>query len=221
MPTGLEPTVYTLYYFPGNASAAPHMLLEEIGADYELVLVDKKVRAQKAPGYLKLNPTGRIPVLVDEGQAIFESAAIIMHLVDQRPQAGMAPAHGTPQRALFYQWMVFLTNSLQEAQMLWFYPERLVGEDEVAAAKIKAAAVQRIGDYLDIIEAHLAKNGPYLLGEQISAADLYLTMLARWARVMSNPPRSRSSFASLLDLTTNRPAVKRSYEQEGITGEIA
>lgn len=213
--------MYTLYYFPGNASAAPHMLLEEIGADYELVLVDKKVGAQKAPGYLKLNPTGRIPVLVDEGQAIFESAAIIMHLVDQHPQAGMAPAHGTPRRALFYQWMVFLTNSLQETQMLWFYPERLVGEDEAAAEKIKAAAVQRIGDYLDIIEEHLARNGPYFLGEQISAADLYLTMLARWGRVMSNPPRSRLGIAGLLDLTTSRPAVKRSYEQEGITGEIA
>lgn len=213
--------MYTLYYFPSNASVAPHMLLEEIGADYELALVDKKAGAQKAPDYLKLNPTGRIPVLVDDGQAIFESAAIMLHLVDRHPQACMAPAYGTPQRALFYQWLVFLTNSLQEAQMLWFYPERLVGEDQAAAAKVKQAAEQRMGGFFDVIEGHLAANGPYFLGEQISAADLYLTMLARWSRAMNKPPRGRSSVARLLDLTTNRPAVKQAYAQEGVVGDIA
>lgn len=213
--------MYTLYYFPSNASAAPHMLLEEIGAEYELALVDKKAGAQKAPDYLKLNPAGRIPVLVDDGQAIFESAAIMLHLVDRHPRAGMAPAFGTSQRAQFYQWLVFLTNSVQEAQMLWFYPERLVGEDQAAATKVKQAAEQRIGGFLDIIEAHLGKSGPYFLGEQISAADLYLTMLARWARGMEGPPRTRPGIAKLLDLTTNRPSVKRAYEQEGVTGEIA
>lgn len=221
MPTELEPTVYTLYYFPSNASAAPHMLLEEIGADHELVLVDKKAGAQKAPDYLKLNPTGRIPVLIDNGQVIFESAAIMLHLVDQHPQAGMAPAYGSPQRALFYQWLVFLTNSLQEAQMLWFYPERLVGEDQAAAAKIKQAAEQRIAGFLDIIEAHLQANGPNFLGNSASAVDLYFTMLARWARGMDFPPRGRSNVARLLDLTTNRPAVKQAYAQEGVVGDIA
>lgn len=213
--------MYTLHYFPSNASAAPHMLLEEIGTPYGLALVDKKAGAQKEPDYLKLNPTGRIPVLVDDGKAIFESAAIVLHLVDQHPQAGMAPKHGTPERAQFYQWLVFLTNSFQETMMLWFYPDRLVGEDEAAAAKIKHAAEKRAGDYLDIIEAHLAQNGPYFLGQQISAADLYFTMLARWARALGKPPRNRSAIANLLDLITNRPAVKRSYEQEGVTDAIA
>lgn len=213
--------MYTLYYFPSNASAAPHMLLEEIGADHELVLVDKKAGAQKAPDYLKLNPTGRIPVLIDDGQVIYESAAIMLHLVDQHPQAGMAPAYGSPQRALFYQWLVFLTNSRQEAQMLWFYPERLVGEDQAAATKIKQAAEQRIAGFLDIIEAHLQANGPYFLGNSASAVDIYFTMLARWARGMDHPPRGRSSVARLLDLTTNRPAVKRAYAQEGVADDIA
>lgn len=213
--------MYTLHYFPSNASAAPHMLLEEIGADYELTLVDKKAGAQKEPDYLKLNPTGRIPVLMDDGTAIFEAAAIVLYLVDQHPQAGMAPQHGTPERAQFYQWLTFLTNSLQETMMLWFYPDRLVGEDEAAAAKIKQSAETRAGHYLDIIGAHLAQNGPYFIGEHVSAADLYFTMLARWARALGNPPRGRPAIADLLDLITNRPAVKRSYAQEGVTDAIA
>jgi glutathione S-transferase len=197
------------------------MLLEEIGADYDLVLVDKKAGAQKAPDYLKLNPTGRIPVLLDNGKAVFESAAIMLHLVDQHPQAGMAPLPGTPERAQFYQWLVFLTNSLQEAQMLWFYPERLVGDDEVAARRVKQSAEDRIGGYLDIIENHLQAKGPYFLGKNASAVDLYFTMLARWARGMDHPPRGRPGLARLLDLTTSRSAVRRAYEQEGITSDIA
>lgn len=213
--------MYTLHYFPSNASAAPHMLLEEIGADYKLALVDKKAGAQKEVGYLKLNPTGRIPVLLDDGTPVFEAAAIVLHLVDQHPQAGMGPAQGTPERAQFYQWLVFLTNSLQEAMMLWFYPDRLVGQDEAAAAKIKQAAEQRVGGYLDVIEAHLVKSGPYFLGDQVSAVDLYFTMLARWARALGNPPRKRPACAKLLDLIVARPAVRSSYEQEGVTGEIA
>lgn len=213
--------MYTLHYFPGNASAAPHMLLEAIGADYELAYVDKKAGAQKEPDYLKLNPTGRIPVLIDDGTPIFESAAIILHLVDQHPEANLAPTVGSPQRAQFYQWLVFLTNSLQETMMLWFYPERLVGEDGAAAAKIKQSAETRFSHYFDLIETHLEQNGAYFLGDELSAADFYFTMLSRWARVSENPPRNRAACARLLDLTTSHPAVKRSYEQEGITGEIA
>lgn len=213
--------MYTLYYYPSNASAAPHMLLEEIGATYDLVLVDKKAGAQKAPDYLRLNPTGRIPVLLEDGKAIFESAAIMLHLVDRHPQAGMAPPLGTPQRAQFYQWLVFLTNSLQEAQMLWFYPERLIGEDEAAADRIKQSAEARIGGYLDIIENHLQSKGPFFLGEDVSAVDLYFTMLARWARMMTHPPRARPGIAALLDLITTRPAVRRAYDQEGIADQIA
>lgn len=213
--------MYTLHYFPSNASAAPHMLLEEIGANYELALVDKKAGAQKEPAYLKLNPTGRIPVLLDDGVPIFESSAIILHLVDRHPEAGMAPAIGSAGRAQFYQWLAFLTNSLQETMMLWFYPDRLVGDDAAAATKIKQAAETRASHYLDIIEAHLAKSGPYVLGEQATAVDFFFTMLARWARAFDNPPRSRSHTARLLDLTTNRASVKRAYEQEGVEGEIA
>ncbi len=67
--------MYKLFYYPRNASWAPHMLLAEMRLDYELVLVDRKTEAQKNPEYLKLNPTGRIPTLVVDGEAIFESAA--------------------------------------------------------------------------------------------------------------------------------------------------
>ena len=83
--------MYQLHYFPANANAAPHMVLEELGDKYELVLVERAKNAQKSAEYLKINPNGRIPTLVDKGHAISEAAAIVLHLVDAHAEAGLAP----------------------------------------------------------------------------------------------------------------------------------
>ncbi|MFC7398058.1 glutathione S-transferase family protein [Chelatococcus sp. GCM10030263] len=212
--------MYQLHYFPGNANAAPHMVLEEIKADYELCLVDRTKNAQKSPEYLKLNPNGRIPTLVHGQFILNEAAAIVLYLVDNHPDAGLAPKVGTPERARFNQWLIFLTNSLQEELMIWQYPERLAGDDQAALDVVKRGSERRAGAFLDVIEEHLEKNGPFLLGNKLSAADFYLAMLARWGRPMTRPPRSRPHIANLLDRVTALPSVRRAYEREGITDEI-
>ena len=212
--------MYQLHYFPGNANAAPHMVLEELGQAYELMLVDRARNAQNSKEYLTINPNGRIPVLVDRDLVLFEAAAIVLHLVDQHPEAGLAPKVGTPERAKFYQWMTFLTNSLQEELMIWQYPERLTGGHAGATEIVRRGAEKRAEAYLDVIEQHLRANGPLFLGETLSAPDFYLVMLARWARPMTNPPRSRPHIARLLDKITALPSVRNAYEREGITEEI-
>jgi glutathione S-transferase len=212
--------MYQLHYFPSNANAAPHMVLEELGQEYDLVLVDRAANAQKSKDYLKINPNGRIPTLVDGDLVVFEAAAIVLHLVDQHPEAGLAPKVGTPERAKFYQWMAFLTNSLQEELMIWQYPDRLTGTDAVASEIVRRGAEKRASAYFDVIERHLKTNGPLFLRETLSAADFYLVMLARWARPMTNPPRSWPNIAKLLDMVSALPAVRRAYEREGVTGEI-
>ena len=212
--------MYQLHYFPSNANAAPHMVLEEIGQKYELALVDRAKNAQKSKEYLKINPNGRIPVLVDGDLVLFEAAAIVLHLVDRHPEAGLAPKVGTPERAKFYQWMTFLTNSLQEELMIWQYPERLAGADAGAAEVVKRGAEKRAEAYLEVIEQYLKTNGPLFLGETLSAADFYFVMLSRWARPLSNPPRARPNIAKLLDIITALPAVRRAYASEGVTAEI-
>ncbi len=212
--------MYQLHYFPANANAAPHMVLEEIGAEYELRLVDRSGNGQKSNEYLKINPNGRIPTLVDGDAVVFEAAAIVLHLVDSHPQHGLAPAVGTPERAKFYQWLIFLTNSLQEELMVWQYPERLAGGDAAAKEVVKRGAEARASTFLDVIEDHLKTNGPLFLGDKLSAVDFYLVMLSRWARPMTKPPRSRPRVAKLLDKVTALPSVRRAYEREGITDEI-
>jgi glutathione S-transferase len=208
--------MYRLYYYPGNANLAPHILLEEIGAKYELVLVDRNKNEQKSPAYLKLNPTGRIPVLVDDGLVLYESAAICLHLADRHAAAGLAPALGSDERAGFYKWLVYLTNTLQAELLLYFYPERLA-DDAAAAAQIKTHAESRVGDMLDLIEAALAAGtGPFLLGAHYSAVDPYLLMLCRWTRGMRNPARNRPHLGAFLDTVMARPATQRAFAAEGI-----
>ncbi|MCE2988873.1 MAG: glutathione S-transferase N-terminal domain-containing protein, partial [Nitrosomonadaceae bacterium] len=80
-----------LYYFPGNASLAPHILLEEMGVPFELVLVDRDQKAEKSPEYLKLNPAGVIPTLADDDAVICETAAILLHLAAKFPDTGWIP----------------------------------------------------------------------------------------------------------------------------------
>ena len=150
----------TLHHHPGNASLTPHMLLEEIGVPYRLELVDRANQAHKSPAYLKLNPNGLIPVLVDGDLVLYETAAICLHLADTHPQALLAPALGTTERAQFYKRLIWLTNTMQAMLMHYFYGERLVDDGNVAgAAQIKAHAEAKVGAMLDQLDAELALHG--------------------------------------------------------------
>ena len=208
--------MYKLYYYPGNANLAPHMLLEELGVPYELVLVDRDNNAQQSAEYLKLTPHGRIPTLVDGGLVLFETAAICLHLVDRHPEAGFAPPVGTGERAHFYKWLVYLTNTLQAELITYFYPERLA-DDEAAAAQVKRHAEARVGGMLDLLDRALADSGgSFLLGSRYSAVDSYLFMLSRWTRMMHHPARNRPHLGAFLKRMVERPAINRALEQEGI-----
>jgi glutathione S-transferase len=211
--------MYQLYYFPGNANLVPHILLEEIGAPYRLVPVDRANNAHKSPEYLRLNPAGRIPVLLDGDLVLFETAAICLHLVDSHPDAGLAPAPGTSERAEFYKWLVYLTNTVQTELITYFYPHRMT-DDESAAAQVKQHAEAHLsgeGGMLDILEAQLAKSGgPWVLGAHYTAVDPYLMVMARWTRGMANPARSRKHLGRFLEAMAARPAVQRAFEQEGL-----
>ncbi|MDR2336139.1 MAG: glutathione S-transferase family protein [Burkholderiaceae bacterium] len=207
-----------LFYYPSNASMAPHMVLEEIGQPFELVLVDRKLKAHKSADYLRLNPNGLIPVLLDGDMVLYETAAICLHLADTHPESGMAPSLATPERAELYKWLMWLTNTLQAALIVYFYPERSVDADNVVgASQVKAHAESNVGLMLDQLESQLqASGGPWLLGAQYTILDPYVFMLCRWTRGFARPARTRPLLGSYLQRMLERPAIRRAIQTEGI-----
>ncbi len=211
-----DPTPLRLHYYPGNANLGPHVLLEELSVSYELVLVDRGASAQKRDAYLALNPAGRIPVLEDGGLVVFETAAIVLHLLDTRDtDHAFAPRVGTPERARFYQWLMYLTNTPQAEAHAFFYPHEHT-TDEATAPLVKAKADARLTDMFALLDGALARSGPFLMGERYSALDPYLAMLVRWGRSLARPPRELRHVGALARAVAARPAFQRAMEQEGL-----
>lgn len=164
--------MYTLYGRKGSGNVCVQVMLEEAGAPYAMVWVEDV----KSPAFLQINPNGKVPALqLPGGQIMYESAAMLAFLAEALPAAGMTPKTGTAERALMLQWLMLLSSGTYESILRYFYSERY-GE----AASVKARAGEEIDRLYGVMEAALAENGPYLCGKQISAADVYLTMLASW-----------------------------------------
>ena len=211
-----------LHYFPGNASMTPHLLLRELGVPFELKYVDRAVGAHKTAEYLKLNPNGLIPVLVDGDLVLYETAAIVLHLVDTHPAAALAPALGTAERAHFYKWLIWLSSTVQAMVPHYFYSDRMVAPGNAAGAKeVKAQAEAKLGAMFDQIDAHFASHGgPWFAGDRFSALDPYLFMLCRWSRGFARPARSLPHIAPYLERMLARPAVQKLIEVEQLSAPL-
>jgi glutathione S-transferase len=205
-----------LHYAPSTASMAPHILLEELGAPFDLVPVDRANDGHKTAAYLALNPNGLIPVWVDRDLVLYETAAILLHLADTHPQAMLAPALGSHDRAHFYKWAMWLTNTLQSSLIVYFYPQRW-GDTPEAAAQVKAHAEAKIGGLLEQLDAELARHGgPWLLGAAFGALDPFVLTLCRWTRGFARPARSLPQLGPYLQRVLARPATQRALATERI-----
>ena len=202
-----------LHYHPTDASLMPHILLEELGIPFQLVLVDKSRNAQQSPEYLRLNPNGKIPVLVDGDLVLYETPAILLHLADTHPQSNLLPALGTPLRAHTYKWMVWLSNTFHPTMTNYFYAERYV--PLAGVADFVARTEDRIGPLLDQLEAQLqSSGGPWLLGETYTAADCMALVLCCWTRNLQRPASILPALGAYLARMRKRPAVQRAAATE-------
>lgn len=104
-----------LYWSPRSRSFTTLWLMEESGLPYERVLTDITTGAQKAPDYLKINPMGKVPALVDGDAALGEAAAICVYIADRYPETKLAPAVTDPRRARYLQWLFFSPSCIEPA----------------------------------------------------------------------------------------------------------
>ncbi len=209
----------TLHHYPSNASMAPHILLQELGVPFALQRVDRTQGEHKSAAYLKLNPNGLIPVLVDGDLVLYETAAICLHLADTHPASDLAPPLGTAQRAQLYKWLMWMTNTVQATLIHCFYGDRLVNADNAEGARqVRAHAQQRVVQCLGQLDEQLASHGgPWMMGAAYSVLDPYALMLCRWTRGFdAQPARSFPHLAPFLQRMLARPAVQRVVATEGL-----
>ena len=204
--------MYKLYWAQGSGAMAPQALFEEIGAEYEKIVIDFEKEEHKSEGFLSVNPLGQIPVLIlPDGTLMTETAAMLVHIVDRHPEAKLAPPAGSVESARFLRWLFFLASNVYPAGLRFYFAERY-STDPGAAEGIKAAAEKDLDEQFKILEDAL-EPGPYLLGEAFSAVDIMLWMLIQWhpdpARLFEEAPRVKQ----VAELVQARPAIARTWRE--------
>lgn len=199
-----------LYYAPGACSMSPHIVLEEGGFSYEPVKVN--LREHKTEGgadYYAINPKGYVPALeLDNGELLTEGPAIVQYLADQRPQANLAPANGTIERARLQEWLNFIGTEIHKQFGPLFNP--------ATPDDAKTAAKARIGGRFDIIDRHLAGGRDYLMGPAFSVADAYLFTMLQWANRMQIDMAGRPKLVAFRERMLARPKVHATLQAEGL-----
>ena len=219
--------MYKLYGSLGAASLTPQCVLEESGLPYEFIEVDISEDTERDPEYLKLNPHGRIPTLVIDDQVMIESAAISIYLADKHSHTQLSPPLDHPERSRYLQWMVYLTNTLQETLLLKMYSSLYTDDPQGHDATI-SRATSKLDTIMSFVEKSLSlTEGPFFLGNGLSTADIYLNMLTGWdptiqVRILSSsttadiPENQRytnieRNYAEML----KRPGIAKTFSANG------
>ncbi len=205
--------MYRLYGKPFTMSMVPEGTLDEIGADY--VTVTLPDGRSEDPEYLRLRPDGLVPTLViDDDLVVIEGSAIAMHLADRHPEAGLAPEPGTRERALWYQWMVWL-NSVVHPAVVHEYHADWFTTDGGGVAPVREAARRRADELWRGIDATVAGRA-WLVGERFSTADILFLAEAAMHFDSHAMLAREGNVASLVRRIQARPAMAALLRRHGI-----
>lgn len=194
----------TFFHAPNSRSGATRILLEELGAPYDLHVLNLKKNEQRAPAYLAVNPMGKVPAIVHDGALVTEQPAIFIYLADLFPEAGLAPAPGDPLRGPYLRWLAFYGSSFEPAI-----------NDAAMKREPAPPMMCPYGDF-DTMLATLTRQlraGPYLLGERFSAADVLWGTALGWMTMFKLVPELPEVMA-YIDRVSSRPAARRAAEAD-------
>jgi glutathione S-transferase len=186
-----------LYYNPQSRAVIAKWMLDECGAEYETVPIDLAKREHKSAEFLKINPAGKLPALVDGDSKIFEGAAICLYLGDKFPEANLAPKIGTPERGRYLSLMVYSTSQLEPA----------MGDALLGAQWLPQRGWTDFETAKDVIEGELG-DGPYLFGNWFTAADVMIGSMFIWRRIFAGQP-DRPKLEAYVDRLLKRPTAPK------------
>jgi glutathione S-transferase len=207
--------MYKLYNVKTWGSLAPHCVLEELGVPYQNIwMTGEQVRD---PKFKEISPLGFVPVLgLPDGRSIIESAAIVAFLTDAHPDRKLAPAPGEADHAEYLSALIFMSVNLYQMISILYAPGMLADTD-AEKATVTRRATENASALFDMIEARLAKEGPFILGDRFSAADIYLFMLSLWARPSEAEHLARfPHIAKVSAAVRARPKLKAALEAHGV-----
>jgi glutathione S-transferase len=187
-----------LYYNPRSRAVIAKWMLDECGTEYALVPIELEKRQQKTPEFLKINPAGKLPVLVDGDARIFEGAAICLYLGDKFPEANLAPKIGAPERGRYLSLMVYSTSQLEPA----------MGDTLLGAQWLPQRGWTDFETAKDVIEGELG-DGPYLFGDWFTAADVMIGSMFIWRRIFTGGKPDRPKLEAYVDRLLERPAAMK------------
>ncbi|MEP7302183.1 MAG: glutathione S-transferase family protein [Caldimonas sp.] len=187
------------YHSPQSRSAGTLFLLEELGADYELRALDLQKNEQRQGDYLGVNPMGKVPAIVHDGALVTEQGAVYTYLADLYPEAGLTPAIGDPLRGPYLRWLFFYNASFEPALI-----------DRSLKREPAPAATSPYGTYETMLQTLWDQlgNGPYLLGERFTAADVLWATALRWTTMFKLVPET-PAVTAYIERVTSRPAAQR------------
>jgi len=192
------------YTHPQSRGRIGRWMLEEVGQPYRTEVLAFGT-TMKAPEYLRINPMGKVPVIAHRGIVVTEAAAVCAYLADAFPQAALAPAHGDPARGPYYRWMFFAAGPVEAALTAKAF-DRLVPEEKAAAAGYGTYA-----HTVDALEAAASAASPWLLGQQFTAADVYVGSQVSWGLMFGTLPK-RQAFLDYAERLHGRAAYRRAAQ---------
>jgi glutathione S-transferase len=189
-----------LFYFsPNTRATGAHILLEELGASYELRPLNMKMGEQRKPAFMAVNPMGKVPAIVHDGTLVAEQGAIFTYLADAFPEAKLAPALTETDRGAYLRWM-FYYGSCFEPAVIDTYMKREPAPQGTSPYGTYAITLETLAAQL--------RKGPYLLGERFSAADILWGTNLGWLTAFKLVPELPEIMAYLARVKA-RPSVAR------------
>ena len=195
----------TLYHAAPSRSSIALWMLEETGAPYDVKLVKLSAGDNLKPDYLAVNPMGKVPALKHGDAVITEVAAICTYLADEFPANKLNVPVGTPRRGVYLKWLFFGPSVIEPAMTDRAFPRK-------ENPRASALGWRDFDTVLDIVTKALTP-GPYLMGEQFSAADVVIGSGLRYGMMFKLIPE-RKEFADYVARLTARPAAKRAEAKD-------
>lgn len=209
--------MYKLYYSPGACSMAVHIALNECKADVQLEKIDMMAGQNRSPEFLKINPRGQVPVLVDDGRVIREGAAQMIHILEKH-NSPLLPKSGQARDAAL-EWLMFGNATMHPAYSRIFFLKKN-GPDDATKDVLMETAVKVVNTLWAEVEERLNQS-PYICGENPTIGDILLTVIANWSPNVPKPvvigPRTKAMFQKIIA----RPAYKQAMELEQVTYKMA